>query len=147
MNTTISNFALWLKQNAFRLIFFILTFVLASYYTSQFYDSLFYAVNLNIAHLLFFILFIIISFTPPALTFIRMISKNQELYPEYSKKLEKDIKAGTVMGIYYIYSGDKLIDTVEIIAAESTSKKDFFDYMWEFYTLWVKKTFSILYRN
>ncbi len=102
MNTTISNFALWLKQNAFRLIFFILTFVLASYYTSQFYDSLFYAVNLNIAHLLFFILFIIISFTPPALTFIRMISKNQELYPEYSG-IEIAGKLFLVLFLYMIY--------------------------------------------
>lgn len=73
------------------------------------------------------------------------INFRKELLPEYQAGVREGIKAGTVMGKYSIYTGDQLLCETELIAAETCVKKDFGDYLQEFFTIWAKKTFNALY--
>ncbi len=69
------------------------------------------------------------------------------LYEQYENGIKSDINAGTVVGIYYVYLGEKLIETTEIIVTESVKSKDFLDFISDFFFLFVKKTFATLYRE
>ena len=73
------------------------------------------------------------------------INFQKELLPEYQAGVREGIKAGTVMGKYSIYTGDQLLCETELIAAETCVKKEFGDYLQEFFTIWAKKTFNALY--
>ncbi len=76
---------------------------------------------------------------------INQIHFKSEFYENYKNGINEDIKAGTVLGIYYVYSGDKLLYTTELIASENNKRKNYIDYLSDFFTLWVKKTFTVLY--
>ncbi|MBE7056044.1 MAG: D-alanyl-D-alanine carboxypeptidase [Ruminococcaceae bacterium] len=74
------------------------------------------------------------------------INFKAELYSEYENGIKKEIKSGTVLGIYYIYSGDKLLDSVEIVASENNETKGFLSYLEEYFLIWSKETFTALYK-
>ena len=69
----------------------------------------------------------------------------ESLLSEFENGVRDGITAGTVMGTYSIYTGDTLLCETKLIAAETCIKKDFGDYLQEFFTVWAKKTFDALY--
>ncbi len=73
------------------------------------------------------------------------INFSKELLPAYENGVRDGIAAGTVMGTYYIYTGDRLLYETPLIAAETCVKKEFQDYLKEFFQIWAKNTFSALY--
>jgi len=87
MKATMSSFSLWLKQNIFRLIFFILTFLLASIYSIKTVVLLIYIYSIEgfkFIPLIYSLAFIGIVFAPPILSIFRMLPKNQDAYFGYT---------------------------------------------------------------
>ena len=87
MNASTSSFTPWLKQNIFRLIFFILTFLLASTYTIEtlsFLIDTYSYMGFKIIPLIYSIVYICILYAPPIISIFRMLPKNQEAYFAYT---------------------------------------------------------------
>ena len=106
MNASTSSFTLWLKQNIFRLSFFIMTTVFALIFTLEqicyLVDSFPYS-DLKFSLIVFCIATIIFAFIPPIIALIRMLPKNQEPYLGYSTT-EIIIKLCIGMVFFLIYT-------------------------------------------
>ena len=65
--------------------------------------------------------------------------------PAYENGIRDGIRAGTVMGTCRIYTGEEILCEVELLAAETSVRKNAVDYLGDFFTLWAKKTLEALY--